>query len=165
MLSGTAELLFLSQKHKPKTFYLHKILKQSIMETASDCRKHYFKINLSCSYMDLVPSLFWHLSFAKCRNTTVISLCCYILEDCKAKSFFVFEFVLDMELFGNYLVTFFFFPDTFLLWCLRKYAVWLPSENHLWRPVPITEIPWEWLWQRDWLLRPACWEEIYWCSF
>lgn len=28
MLSGIAKLLFLSQKHKPNTFYLYKILKQ-----------------------------------------------------------------------------------------------------------------------------------------
>lgn len=57
-LSGIAELLCPSQKHKPKTLHLCKILKQSITETASDCRKHDFKINLSCSCMDLVPSLF-----------------------------------------------------------------------------------------------------------
>lgn len=58
VLSGIAKLLFFSQKHKPKTLYLCKILKQSIMKAASDCRKYYFKINLSCSYMDLLPSWF-----------------------------------------------------------------------------------------------------------
>lgn len=58
MLSGIAELFRPSLKHKPKTLHVYKILKQSITETASDCRKHYFKIDLSCPYMDLMPSLF-----------------------------------------------------------------------------------------------------------
>lgn len=58
VLSGIAKLFFYSQKHKPKTSNLYKILKQSIMEAASDWRKHDFKINLSCSYMDLMPYLF-----------------------------------------------------------------------------------------------------------
>lgn len=57
VLSEIAELLLPSQKLQPKTSYLYKILKQSIVETASYFRKHDSKINLSCSLMDLVLSL------------------------------------------------------------------------------------------------------------
>lgn len=136
VFSGMAELLFPSQKHKPKIFYLYKNLKQSIMETASDCRKYDYQIYLSCSSMDLVPSSCWHFSFAKHRYAAAISLCCSTNQKAgMQKTFpFVFEFVLNMELFGhshpppppnN------FFCDTFEI----------ISENNLWCPVPITKIP------------------------